>query len=72
MIESTTVGIIMIPLMFLFLFMGLPVVFSIALSAVVCLHLWGGVPMVLIFSSFSRESTALRCWCFPCLCWPAS
>lgn len=52
MIESTTVGIIMIPLMFLFLFMGLPVVFSIALSAVVCLYLWGGVPMVLIFQQF--------------------
>ena len=52
MIEATTVGIVMIPLMFLFLFLGVPIVFGIALSAVVCLALWGGVPMQLIFQQF--------------------
>ena len=52
MIEATTVGIVMIPLMFAFLFLGMPIVFGIALASVVCLALWGGVPMQLVFQQF--------------------
>lgn len=52
MIQATTVGIIMIPLMFLFLFLGVPVVFSIALSATACLFLWGDLPMTMVFQQF--------------------
>lgn len=52
MIQSLTVGIIMIPLMFLFLFFGIPVIFSIALSATICVFLWGDLPMLLVFQQF--------------------